>query len=329
MTEPQTAHGTAAQDVPALQDLVDDAAFLSHEHQLHLTDLHGDDAWAADLTTGVFTFTAPDGGTATCRLQFLGTAAPGPGTWMWAWQNVNGFPDAVLAAAESTRRTGLREAAEPELPLADDLAHRLALAAKAVTGSSAHYSAPVGGGTRAWFLLDDADLALPAPSVPRVVRTLSEGLLSVTVVDHRRAVASYASARGLPAVADGTGAVVLDVPDGTVTVRFDERGRIAGISASSGRTAAPEAAAPPAAEAEAPAAEPEAAASEPTASEPPTADPAASEPTAPALTVSEPPADEPAAPEPAPAAPESAVPEPSPAETTPEPRRRSWFRRRG
>ncbi|SIQ75260.1 hypothetical protein SAMN05518682_3544 [Cellulosimicrobium aquatile] len=325
MTEPQTAHGTAAQDVPALQDLVDDAAFLSHEHQLHLTDLHGDDAWAADLTTGVFTFTAPDGGTATCRLQFLGTAAPGPGTWMWAWQNVNGFPDAVLAAAESTRRTGLREAAEPELPLADDLAHRLALAAKAVTGSSAHYSAPVGGGTRAWFLLDDADLALPAPSVPRVVRTLSEGLLSVTVVDHRRAVASYASARGLPAVADGTGAVVLDVPDGTVTVRFDERGRIAGISASSRRTAAPEAAAPPAAEPEAAAAEPEAAASEPTASEPPTADPAASEPTAPALTVSEPPADEPAAP----AAPESAVPEPSPAETTPEPRRRSWFRRRG
>lgn len=319
MTEPQTAHGTAAQDVPALQDLVDDAAFLSHEHQLHLTDLHGDDAWAADLTTGVFTFTAPDGGTATCRLQFLGTAAPGPGTWMWAWQNVNGFPDAVLTAAESTRRTGLREAAEPELPLADDLAHRLALAAKAVTGSFAHYSAPVGGGTRAWFLLDDADLALPAPSVPRVVRTLSEGLLSVTVVDHRRAVASYASARGLPAVEDGTGAVVLDVPDGTVTVRFDERGRIAGISASSGRTAAPLAA-----ELEAAAAEPEAAASEPAA-----ADPAASAPTAPALTVPEPPAEEPAAPEPAPAEHEPAEPEPSSAETTPEPRRRSWFRRRG
>lgn len=307
MTEPQTAHGTAAQDVPALQDLVDDAAFLSHEHQLHLSDLHGDDAWAADMTTGVFTFTAPDGVTATCRLQFLGTAAPGPGTWMWAWQNVNGFPDGVLTAAESARRTGLREAAEPELPLADDLAHRLALAAKAVTGSFTHYSAPVGGGTRAWFLLDDADLALPAPSVPRVVRTLSEGLLSVTVVDHRRAVASYASARGLPAVEDGTGAVVLDVPDGTVTVRFDERGRIAGISASSPRPAAPEAAT----------------------AEPAAAAPAGSAPTAPGLTVSEPSAGDPAAPEPAPAEHESAAPAPSPAGTAPEPRRRSWFRRRG
>ncbi|MET3976222.1 DUF6882 domain-containing protein [Cellulosimicrobium sp. 4261] len=307
MTEPQTAHGTAAQDVPALQDLVDDAAFLSHEHQLHLSDLHGDDAWAADMTTGVFTFTAPDGVTATCRLQFLGTAAPGPGTWMWAWQNVNGFPDGVLTAAESARRTGLREAAEPELPLADDLAHRLALAAKAVTGSFTHYSAPVGGGTRAWFLLDDADLALPAPSVPRVVRTLSEGLLSVTVVDHRRAVASYASARGLPAVEDGTGAVVLDVPDGTVTVRFDERGRIAGISASSPRPAAPEAAT----------------------AEPAAAAPAGLAPTAPGLTVSEPSAGDPAAPEPAPAEHESAAPAPSPAGTAPEPRRRSWFRRRG
>lgn len=307
MTEPQTAHGTAAQDVPALQDLVDDAAFLSHEHQLHLSDLHGDDAWAADMATGVFTFTAPDGVTATCRLQFLGTAAPGPGTWMWAWQNVNGFPDGVLTAAESARRTGLREAAEPELPLADDLAHRLALAAKAVTGSFTHYSAPVGGGTRAWFLLDDADLALPAPSVPRVVRTLSEGLLSVTVVDHRRAVASYASARGLPDAEDGTGAVVLDVPDGTVTVRFDERGRIAGISASSPRPAAPEAAT----------------------AEPAAAAPAGSAPTAPGLTVSEPSADDPAAPEPAPAEHESAAPAPSPAGTAPEPRRRSWFRRRG
>ena len=320
MTEPQTAHGTAAQDVPALQDLVDDAAFLSHEHPLHLTDLHGDAAGAADRRTGVCAFPAPGGGTATCRLQFLGTAAPGPGTWMWAWQNVNGFPDAVLTAAESTRRTGLREAAEPELPLADDLAHRLALAAKAVTGSFAHYSAPGGGGSRAWVRRDGAGLALAGPRALGRRSGGARGLLSVTVVDHRRAVASYASARGLPAVEDGTGAVVLDVPDGTVTVRFDERGRIAGISASSGRTAAPLAA-----ELEAAAAEPEAAASEPAA-----ADPAGSAPPAPALTVPAPPAGGAAAPGRAAGAPPPAGPAPPPAQPpTPEPRRRPWVRRRG
>lgn len=238
MTEPQTAHGTAEQTAPALQELVDDAAFLSHEHQLHLADHHGDDAWSAEMAEGTFTFTTATGGTTTCRLQFLGTAAPGPGSWMWAWNNVNDFPDDVLRAAEKTRETGLREATEAELPLTDDLPYRLALAAKAVTGSWTHYSAPVGSGTRAWFLLDAAGLALPAPSVPRVVRVLSEGLLSVTVVDHRRAVASYAAARGLEATDDG-GALALTLPDGSVTVRFDEHGRITGIEATARRATEP------------------------------------------------------------------------------------------
>ncbi|MGM7423923.1 DUF6882 domain-containing protein [Cellulosimicrobium sp. ES-005] len=325
MTEPQTAHGTAEQTAPALQELVDDAAFLSHEHQLHLVDRHGDDAWGAEMATGTFTFTAPDGGTTTCRLQFLGTAAPGPGSWMWAWNNVNDFPDDVLRAAEKTRETGLREATEAELPLTDDLPYRLALAAKAVTGTWTHYSAPVGGGTRAWFLLDADDLALPAPSVPRVVRVLSEGLLSVTVVDHRRAVASYAVARGLR-TAQGDGAVELALPDGSVTVRFDERGRIAGIAAT-GRAVS------------APAHDPEPGAADPDAHAPgadTAVDPDVDSADVPdADTADVPDADTADVPDPDAAE----VPEPGEpasteepglaAEPAQEPRRRSWFRRRG
>lgn len=292
MTEPQTAHGTAEQTAPALQELVDDAAFLSHEHQLHLADHHGDDAWGAEMAEGTFTFTAATGETATCRLQFVGTAAPGPGSWMWAWNNVNGFPDDVLRAAEKTRETGLHEATEAELPLTDDLPYRLALAAKAVTGSWTHYSAPVGGGTRAWFLLDADHLALPAPSVPRVVRVLSEGLLSVTVVDHRRAVVAYATARGLETTDDG-GALTLTLPDGSVTVRFDEHGRISGIEAASRRAAEPE-----------------------------------DEPGAAGADAGAPDTD--AAVEPAEALDVPEQEEPAPAEEpAQEPRRRSWFRRRG
>src|SRR6478735_6445211 len=218
---------------PVLQDLVDDAAFLSHEHQLHLTDLHGDDAWNVDLATGTFVFTAGSGETTECRVQFLGTSAPGPGSWMWGWHNVNGFPDDVLRAAEGTRATGLAEATTAELSLDDELPHRLTLAAKASSGSYTHYSAPVGGGTRAWLLVEHPSLDLPRPAVPRVVRTLSEGLLSVTVVDHRRAVLAYAAARGLD-VQGEDGAVRLVLPDGVVTVAFDAAGRIAGIQARSG-----------------------------------------------------------------------------------------------
>jgi hypothetical protein len=316
MTEQHTAQGTAGlvatepRDEPArLQELVDDAAFLSHEHQLHLVDRHGDDAWNAEMSSGTFTFTAASGTTTDCRLQFLGTAAPGPGSWMWSWHNVNGFPDDVLRAAERTRATGLPEATEAELTLADDLPYRLALAAKATTGSFTHYSTPVGGGTRAWFLLEHPGLDLPEPSVPRVVRTLSEGLLSVTVVDHRRAVTSYAAGRGLLLAARGDDAVVLTVPDGTVTVRFDDAGRISGIQAATGPG-------PAAADRRSqPEPEPESASGTDTEDEV----------TAAVGDAGPEPEPEPE-PEPAP----EPEPERDPAEgQEPEPRRRSWFRRRG
>ncbi|WP_251150450.1 DUF6882 domain-containing protein [Cellulosimicrobium sp. Marseille-Q4280] len=224
---------------PVLQDLVDDAAFLSHEHELHLADLYGDDSWDADLSTGTFTFTSATGVATGCRLQFLGTSAPGPGTWMWAWHNVNDFPDEVLVAAEKTRGAGLPETTTAEFSLSEELPHRLTLAAKTTTGSFAHYSAPVGGGTRAWFLLEHPTLELPSPSVPRVVRTLSEGLLAVTVVDHRRAVLAYAHGRGLEVEPGDDGAVVLVVPGGAVTVAFDDSARITQIQATARPAAEP------------------------------------------------------------------------------------------
>jgi len=284
--------------VPSLQELVDDAVFLSHEHQLHLTDLHGEDAWNADMATGAFLFTDSSGGVVECRLQFLGTAAPGPSSWMWGWHNVNGFPELVLEAAARAHGTGVPELSTAELPLDDDLPHRLALATKVLTGSWSHYSAPVGGGTRAWMLVEHPTFGLPAPSVPRVVRTLSEGLLSVTVVDHRRAVAAYAEARGLAPEQGPDGSVLLSVPDGSVTVRFDDAGRIAGIAAT--------------ARAAQPAPDPHPGVAAPAEPVSPSRPVASAEPATPA---------EPAAPV------ERA--EPAAAAAPGEPRRRSWFRRRG
>ena len=279
---------------PVLQDLVDDAAFLSHEHQLHLVDLHGDDAWSADLTTGTFVFTAVSGATTDCRLQYLGSSAPGPGTWLWGWHNVNGFPDDVLRAAEEARALGLPETTAAELALSEDLPYRLVLAAKAATASMTHYSGPVGGGTRAWFLVEHPSFALPAPSVPRVVRTLSEGLLSVTVADHRRALLAYAHARDLNVEHPADDALRLVLPDGTVTVALDDHGRVAGIQASSGRASA--------------------------ATDAPEEAGATSTPAPEAAPASE-------------AAPDvrtgpSAAPAPAP-QSAPEPPRRRWFRRRG
>lgn len=68
------------------------------------------------------------------------------------------------------------------------------------------------------------------PTVPRMVRVFSEGLQTTEVHDHRRAVGSWASLRGVPW--DGR---TLTLADGTITVDFDELGRIRDLQGSSAR----------------------------------------------------------------------------------------------
>ncbi|WP_200938722.1 hypothetical protein [Modestobacter sp. Leaf380] len=111
-------------------------------------------------------------------------------------------------------------------------------AAKAAAGRWAGYSGPVGGDTRAAFLLEHPSFVLPAPEGVRVVRVLSEGLMGAPLLtDHRRAVAAYAAARPLAWrwAPDGA-AVELSCPGAAITVRFDELGRIGGIASTLGRT---------------------------------------------------------------------------------------------
>lgn len=232
-----------------LQDWVDAAAILSAEHQAHLADLHGEDAWNAELTEGTLTFTSGDGRRTTCRAQFLGTSAPGPGTWLWGWHNVNGFPDHLLAAANAVRDSGgVPELTTAELPLTDELPYRLVVAAKAVASSWTHYSAPVGSGTRAWFLIEHPTFALGPASVVRLARAIVDGISSTTVADHARAVRWYAEQRGIALDSDAHG-LRLVASDGTVTVELDGP-RAARVSVSTGGTvaavAAEAVAAPPA-----------------------------------------------------------------------------------
>ncbi|MGH9214466.1 MAG: hypothetical protein ACRD2C_27925 [Acidimicrobiales bacterium] len=67
------------------------------------------------------------------------------------------------------------------------------------------------------------------------MRVVAESLGTAMVSDHRRALASYARLRGLPAAGtDGT-AVRLQLPDGEMAVAFDHSGRISNLSGQAGR----------------------------------------------------------------------------------------------
>lgn len=216
-----------------------DAAFLSLEHQLHLTDVLGKHAWHVDVATPSFTFTGDHPLTCTAA-HFLGTAAPGPRSWLWSWANPSGIAPAATGLAEWLRgfgeQHGIAEFTTPELPFAslpgapnDPAVAVWALvdAAKATSGRWTSYTGDAGGGTRAAFLIEHPDFALPPPSGPRVMRVLQEGL-ELGITDHRRAVQSYAAGRGLD-IAWTEGSAALSGPGLSITIDFDALGRIGTI----------------------------------------------------------------------------------------------------
>lgn len=229
----------------AVSQLLDDAALYSFEHQLHLGDVVGEHSWDVDLDAPRFTFTGER--TVTCtEVHLLGSAAPGPRSWLWGWANPAGYADAVLAVGRRVRdygeANGIPVLADPEVPF-DALpgsptdphlvAGLMADLAKVVTGHWTAYNSPVGGGTRAAFLLGHPDFRLPAPQPVRVMRVLQQSVAELPLTDHRRAIHSYAGRRGLGAeLSSDRSQLTVTGPGLRTTVSFDEHGRAANMSMS-------------------------------------------------------------------------------------------------
>lgn len=225
--------------ITSLTDVLDDGAVASVERQRRLADLLGEggpyaDRWDVDLTAGVLRF-GGRAGTLETPAHLVGTAAPGPGTWMWGWSDVNGFPAPVVARATLVRelgtRYGLAELAAPESPLRGDPrqdAVEYAVVAGLVNGGLPHYTADAGNGTIVAFVLDEPRAALPAPSCATATTVIGEALMGGAVVDHHRAVTAYAELRGFGLEREGDD-VVLVAGDGRLVVRFDGQGRVASL----------------------------------------------------------------------------------------------------
>lgn len=227
-----------------ITDLIDDSALFSLEHQLHLSEVVGDHSWNVTLSELKFTFTGATPRTCTA-MHLLGSAAPGPQTWLWAWANPSGFRPEAVALAASVRDWGRQHGeallTEPEIPF-DALpggptdpnlaAGMLIEASKRLTGRWTSYTGDAGGGTRAAFLIEHPDFVLPPPEGPRLMRILSQGTAEIPLHDHRRALLSYASLRGL-ATSEADGKLSLRGNGFTAEIEFDRpHGRVSSISGS-------------------------------------------------------------------------------------------------
>ena len=214
----------------SLQELIDASIFISTEYQARVAELVGAAQWDVDFTAQSLSFeTTPP---VSLRPYLLGTESENRGTWVWSWQQLGYFPDAVVSAAVQAREAGekksLTELSTDEIPLSDSLARHLTLASKTVTGLYAHYPLPAGAGVRAWTLLDGDELVLPEPTMKRVGRVIAQTLQGENIVNQVLAVDSYAKQRGFHIAWDTEATAVLTLTDGALRLWFDE-GRMSGI----------------------------------------------------------------------------------------------------
>ncbi|WP_169251379.1 DUF6882 domain-containing protein [Brevibacterium sp. 'Marine'] len=214
-----------------LQDLVNRAVFYSTEVQTHFGALIADAEWEVDFSSDPhLTFTSADGAVLRARPHLLGSESDREKTWLWGWENVNDFPDAVVGLSHEVRKYGaaedVTELTTPELSLDEELALRLTLASKEATDKWAHYPAAAGAGTTVWLLVDAAEVALPAPQVKVSVRALMQGLTQTTVTDHRAAVEAYVAKRGVPTAELPEGGLRMLFSDGSADLSFDDQRRI-------------------------------------------------------------------------------------------------------
>lgn len=235
----------------ALAPLADRAALFAALRQDQLvaaTDALGEHRWDVDLAAGTITFTSESDPSRqlVARASLVATIAPGPRSLMWAWAHPQGGSDPQIAALRDYGTTyAITELSQAELPFpaeADaDLdgwisgtAHQVGAIAEEITGRSPYYSAPVGSGTRAVFLLD---APLAPLTVADAVVALPRILSALTLSDARSSVWDLARLAGWSMEWTDeayAGAVVRDA-SGSATFRFDEYARIAGIESQLGQ----------------------------------------------------------------------------------------------
>ncbi|MBO9626585.1 MAG: hypothetical protein J7484_09450 [Microbacterium sp.] len=236
----------------ALQPFADRAALITALRQDALSaaaDALGEHRWDADMSAGTLTFTSeadPSRQLAT-RAHLIATIAPGPRSMLWAWAHPQGAADGVATALRDYgAEHGVEALSSPEVPFPADAeadeawiaaaAHVVGATAVELTGRSPYYSAPVGGGTRAVFLLD---APLPPLTVAAAVIALPRILSTTELPDARTAVWDLARLAGwtLTWTDESFGGATVVDESGTATFRFDERARITGVESALGAQA--------------------------------------------------------------------------------------------
>ena len=119
--------------------------------------------WNVDFDRGIISF-----GEEEYPLQFLGSESNSSNTWLWAWENINGFDENIISLAREIKAKGeklnLEALTTAEIDISDELnGHTLSIVACGLADKNyCYYRGPHSGGA-IFVAFDGADERVFAP----------------------------------------------------------------------------------------------------------------------------------------------------------------------
>ena len=150
-------------------------------------------------------------------VQFLGSESSSSNTWLWGWENVNGFDESILKMAGNVKQIGEQWNLEPfsvaEFELDDTFnGHNLSIAACGISKENlCYYRGPHPGGA-VFAAFHDVPEEVFAPVDAMKFANLTMQCIQKFFVDHKIFVESFLLWNRTP----------YEWKDGSITARFDQ-----------------------------------------------------------------------------------------------------------
>ncbi len=153
--------------------------------------------WNVDFSRGVIAF-----GDDEYPIQFLGSESNSSNTWLWGWENVNNFPDALIGMARYTREIGEKWDLTPLTAAEFDLndafnGHNLSIIACGLSQNYCYYRCPHANGA-AFVAVTGVDENVFAPVPFYTFGSITSQCIQQFPVDQRIFIEGFLNWNGTP-----------------------------------------------------------------------------------------------------------------------------------
>lgn len=169
-------------------------------------------AWNADLAKGTLSF-----GDSVYPVQFIGSESNSSGTWLWGWENLNGFGEHILKFTNETKKLGELWNLEPltisQFEISDTFnGHSLATVACGISKEKyCYYRGPHSNGAVLMAFSNVPNEVYDSVNLQTFMRITLDTLQNVSV-DHKIFIESYLMWNGTK----------YEWIDGNIVAHFDE-----------------------------------------------------------------------------------------------------------